>query len=41
MSQTIFITGATSGFGKSIAETFAKAGWNCVLTGRRADRLTE
>lgn len=41
MSQTIFITGATSGFGKSIAETFAKAGWNCILTGRRADRLTE
>jgi len=41
MSQTIFITGATSGFGKSIAETFAKAGWNCILTGRRAERLTE
>lgn len=41
MSQTILITGATSGFGKAIAETFAKAGWNCILTGRRAARLEE
>ncbi len=41
MPKTILITGATSGFGKSIAETFAAAGWNCIITGRRADRLTE
>ena len=39
MSRTILITGATSGFGKAIAETFAAAGWNCIITGRRADRL--
>ena len=39
MSKTIFITGATSGFGKAIAETFAAAGWNCIITGRRKDRL--
>jgi NADP-dependent 3-hydroxy acid dehydrogenase YdfG len=41
MSKTILVTGATSGFGKAIAETFAAAGWNCIITGRRADRLTE
>ena len=39
MPKTILVTGATSGFGKSIAETFAKAGYNCIITGRRADRL--
>ncbi|NCT94025.1 MAG: SDR family NAD(P)-dependent oxidoreductase [Chitinophagaceae bacterium] len=39
MQQIILITGATSGFGKAIAETFAAAGWNCIITGRRADRL--
>lgn len=41
MPKNILITGATSGFGKAIAETFAAAGWNCIITGRRADRLTE
>lgn len=41
MSKTILVTGATSGFGKAIAETFAAAGWNCIITGRRADRLNE
>ncbi|MCE2846969.1 MAG: SDR family NAD(P)-dependent oxidoreductase [Sphingobacteriales bacterium] len=35
------ITGATSGFGKAIAELFASKQWNLVLTGRRADRLHE
>lgn len=39
MNKIILITGATSGFGKAIAEKFAAAGWNCILTGRRADRL--
>ena len=39
MPKTILITGATSGFGKAIAETFAAAKWNCIITGRRADRL--
>ena len=39
MSKIILITGATSGFGKAIAERFSAAGWNCIITGRRADRL--
>jgi 3-hydroxy acid dehydrogenase/malonic semialdehyde reductase len=39
MTPTILITGATSGFGKAIAEKFAAAKWNCIITGRRADRL--
>ena len=39
MSKIILITGATSGFGKAIAEKFSAAGWNCIITGRRADRL--
>lgn len=39
MKQTILITGATSGFGKSIAETFAQNGWRVIINGRRKDRL--
>lgn len=39
MDKIILITGASSGFGKAIAEKFAVAGWNCIVTGRRADRL--
>ncbi len=39
MNKLILITGATSGFGKAIAETFAAAKWNCIITGRRKDRL--
>lgn len=35
----VLITGATSGFGKAIAETFAENGANLILTGRRAGRL--
>lgn len=41
MNKTIFITGATSGFGKAIAEKFASAKWNCIITGRRGEVLTE
>ncbi|HEU0226198.1 MAG TPA: SDR family NAD(P)-dependent oxidoreductase [Arachidicoccus soli] len=39
MSKIILITGATSGFGKAIAEKFASKGWNCIITGRRKERL--
>jgi hypothetical protein len=39
MNRTIFITGATSGFGKSIAEKFAATGDHLIITGRRKDRL--
>ncbi len=41
MDKIIFITGATSGFGKAIAEKFAANGWNCIITGRRAEKLME
>jgi 3-hydroxy acid dehydrogenase / malonic semialdehyde reductase len=39
MNKTIFITGATSGFGRAIAFLFAKNGYNLIITGRREDRL--
>jgi NADP-dependent 3-hydroxy acid dehydrogenase YdfG len=39
MPKTIFITGATSGFGAATARLFARNGWNVVATGRRLERL--
>ena len=39
MSKTIFITGATSGFGKACAHAFAADHHRLILTGRRSDRL--
>lgn len=39
MSKIVFITGATSGFGKACAEKFAKEGYNVIINGRREDRL--
>ncbi|MDR2688815.1 MAG: SDR family NAD(P)-dependent oxidoreductase [Azoarcus sp.] len=39
MSNTVFITGATSGFGRAAARRFAAAGWSLALTGRRLERL--
>ena len=41
MSKTIFITGATSGFGEATAKLFAKNGRAVIITGRRQDRLDE
>jgi 3-hydroxy acid dehydrogenase / malonic semialdehyde reductase len=41
MDKIVFITGATSGFGKAFAEKFAANGYNLLLTGRRKDRLNE
>ena len=41
MNKTILITGATSGFGKAIAERFAKEGYTVCITGRRLERLDE
>jgi 3-hydroxy acid dehydrogenase/malonic semialdehyde reductase len=35
----VLVTGATSGFGKAIAQRFAKEGYNVIATGRREDRL--
>ncbi len=34
-----FITGATSGIGKSTAELFSKSGYDLIITGRRSERL--
>lgn len=41
MSQVVFITGATSGFGQAAAHCFAKAGWSVIITGRREERLQQ
>lgn len=41
MKSFVFITGATSGFGKACAQLFAQNGYNLILTGRRAERLDE
>ena len=37
--KTVFITGATAGFGAAMARQFAAAGWRVIGTGRRAERL--
>ena len=41
MTQTAFITGATSGIGKATAELFAKHNIRLVLCGRRKERLEQ
>ncbi len=41
MSKIVLITGASSGFGKAIAEKFASEKWNCIITGRRAEKLND
>jgi NADP-dependent 3-hydroxy acid dehydrogenase YdfG len=41
MSKIVFITGATSGFGKASAEQFASNNCSLILNGRRKDRLEE
>ena len=41
MSKIVFITGATSGFGRAAARRFAAGGWSLVLCGRRLERLQE
>jgi NAD(P)-dependent dehydrogenase (short-subunit alcohol dehydrogenase family) len=39
--RTALVTGAGSGIGRASALALAKAGWNVVLAGRRANRLEE
>ncbi|MET0243137.1 MAG: SDR family NAD(P)-dependent oxidoreductase [Flavitalea sp.] len=41
MNRIVFVTGATSGFGKAIAEKFAANNADLVITGRRKDRLEQ
>jgi len=41
MTKTAFITGASSGIGRATAVALAKAGFQLVVTGRRAERLQE
>lgn len=39
--KIIFITGATSGFGKAAAYKFAANGYDLIINGRRTDRLQQ
>jgi hypothetical protein len=41
MDKIVFITGATSGIGRSCAFRFAESGYHVIITGRRSDRLAE
>ena len=41
MAKIILVTGATSGFGKAIAEKFGSEGYEVIITGRRKDRLEQ
>jgi 3-hydroxy acid dehydrogenase/malonic semialdehyde reductase len=41
MPKIVFITGATSGFGKACAEKFASECYDLILNGRREERLEE
>ncbi len=38
-TKTVWITGATSGFGAATAERFVAGGWRVIASGRRAERL--
>jgi len=41
MKKTALITGASSGFGRSIAQFFGREGWRLVLVARRQEKLDE
>lgn len=39
ITSIVLVTGATSGFGEAIALKFAENGFDCIITGRRAEKL--
>lgn len=41
MSGTLFVTGASAGFGAEIARRFGREGWRVVAAARRRDRLED
>jgi short-subunit dehydrogenase len=41
MAKTVFITGASSGFGKETAKLFQSKGWNVIATMRVPEKETE
>ncbi|MFI5155822.1 MAG: SDR family NAD(P)-dependent oxidoreductase [Chitinophagales bacterium] len=41
MKKIVFVTGASSGFGKACAEKFAANAYDVVITARRQERLNE
>lgn len=41
MSQTIFITGSSTGLGRAAARLFAERGWKVIATMRRPENATE
>ena len=41
MNKVVWITGASSGIGKSLALKFAKEGWNVAISARRENLLKE
>lgn len=41
MKKIALITGATSGIGKACARKFAQAGYDVIITGRRAQLLAD
>lgn len=41
MKKIVFVTGATAGFGKAIAQIFSKNGYDIIINGRRKERLNE
>ena len=40
-SRTVFVTGASAGFGEAIARRFAADGARVIVSARRSDRITE
>jgi serine 3-dehydrogenase (NADP+) len=38
-SKTVWVTGATAGFGAAAVERFLAGGWRVIASGRRAERL--